>query len=101
VPVIDHWWQTETEMADRAIASASSHAAASTDSFTRRGEGMGCEGACEAEAVGLGQRDEPGPKSARWPIKLPLPPGDVPDPVGNSRTNALSIHISRTSRPFY
>jgi propionyl-CoA synthetase len=76
VPVIDHWWQTETGWPIGANCLGIEQLPVKHGSCTRAVPGWGVR-VLEAEAVGQANQMKPGEIGA-LAIKLPLPPGALP-----------------------
>src|SRR5947208_2952781 len=76
VPVIDHWWQTETGWPIGANCLGIEHLPVKHGSCTRAAPGWDVR-VLEAEAVGEAREMKPGDIGA-LSIKLPLPPGALP-----------------------
>src|SRR6266851_2967578 len=76
VPVIDHWWQTETGWPIGANCLGIEHLPVKHGSCTRAAPGWDVR-VLEAEAVGEARQMKPGEIGA-LSIKLPLPPGALP-----------------------
>ena len=89
VPVIDHWWQTETGWAIAANCMGLEHAAGQAGLADQAGARLGRAGARRRAASEVAAAA----RSARSCVKLPLPPGTLADAVERRR----ALHRSPTS----